>query len=149
MHAGRLERLGMLAGMHALTTRAITHDSTTFETIPNDSARTWSWRQLQQPMVSMTPSQLHRYQLPLPHSAAWHTTSHPHHSRSVQAESLRLTSITKATKKALPQMELWPCHCMGRPCQVPANTTLFDSVRCTTTQGGGGELTWCSRSIRP
>ena len=36
MHAGRLERLGMLAGMHALTTRAITHDSTTFETIPID-----------------------------------------------------------------------------------------------------------------
>ena len=142
MHAGRLERLGMLAGMHALTTRAITHDSTTFETIPNDSARTWSWRQLQQPMVSMTPSQLHRYQLHVPHSAAWHTTSHPHHSRSVQAESPRLTSITKATKKALPQMELWPCHCMGRPCQVPANTTLFVSVRCTTTQGDGGDRTY-------
>ena len=59
MHAGRLgSRLGMLAGirtsgMHALTARAITHDSTTFETIPNDSARTWSWRQLQQPLVFM------------------------------------------------------------------------------------------------
>ena len=53
MHAGRLERLGMLAGMHALTTRAITHDSTTFETIPIDLRALGLRWQLQQPLVFM------------------------------------------------------------------------------------------------
>ena len=141
-------------GRHACTNNESSH--TPFNNIGDHSKRcartchSWSWRQLQQPIVSMIQSQLNRFQLPLSHTAACRAHGKPSAPFEVcPSQSLRLQSITKATKKALPQMELWPCHCMGRPCQVPANTTLFASVRCRTTQGDGGELTWCSRSIRP
>ena len=127
MLEGCKSQAGMLAGTHALTTRAITHDSTTFETaIQSICALGLGGRQLQQPINGLHAQKAttHNPATTVAHCRLRCTLEaiRTHHWRSVQAES-RLQLATKFTKTA--RFHRWNC---GHA------TAWGDHAKCLQTQ---------------
>jgi hypothetical protein len=138
----------MLAGMHALTTRAITHDSTTFEAISINvralglyGSCNNQWSSCSK--VNYTESNYHCRTLQL----AGHTRSHPDAPFEVCLSRITANIGHKVHKDSASTdgTVAMPLHGATMPSACKNNTIRHGGFRRTTTQGDtridGWELT--------